>query len=454
MAKTKLFDGKATRAQQLIVGAWYANLIVVLIIWATTSASLITSGGAGGIALAFGRLFGLLAATFALTQFLLMGRILWIERPFGLDHLASYHRFNGYAAIIAILIHAPLVVLGYALSSHTNYFAQYSEVILHYQDTWKALIAEILFVTVVVSSIYIVRRKLKFESWYFVHLIVYAAIVLAFAHQLAIGGSFLDHPLARLYWLAIYVFVGVSVLFWRFTLPSLNMIRFNFRIARVERETATTTSVFISGKKLKKWSAKPGQFVLVRFLEGKFALQEHPFSMSAVPYDDEFRLTIRNSGDYTSTISTLKPGSRVLVSGPFGRFTSEIAVTKKRLFIAGGVGITPLRTLITEALAAKQDCVLLYGNRSTDDVVFQKELTRLEKVGLKIHFVYSDPPKGFSGETGYIDGPLIERLVPDFVTRDIYLCGPPPMMDSVIAAMEATKLPHDQLHYERFSLHS
>ena len=404
--------------------------------------------------MAFGRLFGLLAATFALTQFLLMGRILWIERPFGLDHLAGYHRFNGYAAITAILIHAPLVVLGYALSAKTNFFAQYTDVVLHYQYTFRALIAEILFVLVVASSIYIVRRKLKFESWYFVHLIVYAAIVLSFAHQLAIGGSFLASPLAHNYWIAVYVFVGVNVLFYRFSLPSINMLRFNFRIARVEKETATTTSVYISGRSLSKWSAKPGQFVLVRFLEGKFALQEHPFSLSAVPYNDEFRLTIRNSGDYTSTISSLKPGARVLVSGPFGRFTSDIAITNKRLFIAGGVGITPLRTMLTEALATKKDCVLLYGNRTTNDVIFKEELTRLEKLGLKIIHVFSDPPKGFSGETGYVDGPRIERLVPDFASRDIYVCGPPAMMDGVIEAMTKTALPHDQLHYERFSLHN
>lgn len=454
MVTTKLFDGKVTRAQILVVGAWYLNLVLVLTVWATTSADLLTGGSLGGYALALGRLFGLLAATFALTQFMLMGRIAWIEKPFGLDHLASYHRFNGYAAIGSIIIHAPLVVLGYGLMSHVNYFTQYAQVILHYQDTIQALIAEFLFIAVVASSIYIVRRKLKFESWYYVHLIVYAAIILAFSHQLAVGGSFQGHPLARLYWLAVYVFVALNVLIWRFGLPTVNLLRFKFTVDRVDQETASASSIYIAGNNLKAWPAKPGQYVLVRFLSKGYIFQEHPFSLSAVPKDGVFRLTVRKSGDFTSKLPRVKPGSKVLVSGPFGRFTSDVALTSKRLFIAGGVGITPIRTMIDEALASKQDCILLYGNRTLDDVIFKEELAKAKQAGLKLIPVFSKAGSTYTGEKGYIDGARIERLVPDFADRDVYVCGPQAMMDGVISDLSATKLPADQLHYERFALHN
>ncbi len=454
MVKTKLFDGKVTTPQALVVSAWYLNLVLVLVTWATTSADLLSAGNAGSLALAFGRLFGLLAATFALTQFLLMGRIAWIEKPFGLDHLASYHRFNGYAAIGFILIHAPFVILGYALMAHINYFTQYKQVLLTYEDVIPAAIAVGLFVAVVACSIYIVRKHLKFETWYYVHLLVYAAIVLAFSHQLAVGGSFQGHPLARAYWLAVYIFVAFNVLFWRFTKPTINLLRFNFRVARLEQETDSATSVHIGGRGFDKWPVKPGQYVLVRFLSKRFIWQEHPFSLSAVPADNTFRLTIRSLGDYTSLIPHLKIGGRVLVSGPFGRFTDDIAVTDKRLFIAGGVGITPLGTLIRQALAAGKDCTLIYGNRSIGDVIFKNELAKLQPKGLKIYPVFSDAPKGFKGETGYINGERIARLVPDFAKRDVYICGPQVMMDSVIADLHKTELPAEQLHFERFALHN
>ena len=452
MIQTKLLAGKFTTKQGLLIAAWYVNLLLALVVWVTTSASLLTTGGAGSIVLAIGRMLGILATVFALTQFLLMGRILWIERPFGLDHLASYHRFNGYAAILFILLHPPFVILGYALISHTNYFAQYVDVLRNYEDVLGALVGQFLFVLVVATSIYIVRRKLKFESWYYVHLAVYAAIVLVFGHQLAIGGSFIGHPLARAYWIALYAFVGLNVLFFRFILPSLNLLRFRFKVSRVVAETPSTTSIYIRGRNLKAWPAQPGQFVLVRMLNRKYGAQEHPFSLSAVPANNEFRLTIRHSGDYTNTIAGLKPGTFVLTSGPFGRFTSTLAVTDKRLFIAGGVGITPIRTLVEEALDQGKNSTLLYANRTPSDVVFDGELGQLAK--LHVINVYSDPPKDFKGARGYVTAEVVQRLVPDFKERDIYLCGPPLMMDGVIDGLLASGLSPNQLHYERFSLHN
>lgn len=454
MTSTRLLTGKLTTKQALVIGAWYAGLLLSVMAWATTSADLLTNGSLGGILLAVGRLLGILATVFALTQFLLMGRILWIERPFGLDHLASYHRFNGYAAITLILLHPLLVVAGYAVAGRANYITTYLEVIQRYSYVWWALIAELLFGLVVVTSIYIVRHRLKFESWYSVHLLAYAAIVLVFFHQFAVGGSFINHPLARAYWYGVYMFVGLNVLFFRFTLPTLNLVRFGFRVSRVVAETPTTTSVYIRGRNLGAWRAQPGQFVLVRFLSVPYGLQEHPFSLSAIPANNEFRLTIRHSGDYTNTIGGLKSETAVLVSGPFGRFTSELAVTDKRLFIAGGVGITPIRTLIKEAVAQHKEAVLVYGNRTPDDVVFGAELRAFGPARLPVTEVYSDPPPAFKGLTGYVTAELVQQLVLDFKERDIYLCGPPQMMDGIIDGLLADGLSPSQLHFERFNLHN
>jgi predicted ferric reductase len=454
MVKTKLLAGKLTTKQSLVIGAWYANLMLAVLVWLTTSSVLFTSGDLGSILLAVGRLLGILATVFALTQFLLMGRILWIERPFGLDHLASYHHFNGYAAISLILIHPLFIIAGYAFASHTNYIKTYIDVVQHYSYVWWALIAELLFVLVVATTIYIVRRRLKFESWYSVHLLVYAAIVLVFFHQFAVGGSFIGHPLARAYWYGVYLFVALNVLFFRFTLPTLNLLRFRFKIKRVVAETLTTTSIYIGGRHLKAWPAKPGQFVLVRMLAWPYILQEHPFSLSAIPENDEFRLTIRHSGDFTNTVDKLKPGSWVLASGPFGRFTSELAVTNKRLFVAGGVGITPLGALIKEAIAQNKDSRLIYGNRTPDDVVFDHDLHKFGPDKLPITNVYSDPPESYPGVSGYVTAELIEREVPDFKNRDVYVCGPPPMMEGIIDELLASGLPPNQLHFERFQLHN
>jgi predicted ferric reductase len=454
MLKTKLFDGDLQLQQQAIVSFWVFNFALILLLWLTTTTF---SGGLAIMLDAIGMLCGLLATFFALTQFMLMGRINWIERQFGLDHLASYHRIYGYLAITFIMIHPIFITISYSMENHINLFRQYVDLILHYNYVWLAFIAQILFIAVVVSSIYIARKRMKFESWYFVHLAVYAAIVIVPLHQLAVGDSFAGdtHPLARIYWIGLYVFVGLNILVWRFSIPLYNLLRFDFRIAKVVAETPTTTSIYIHGRKLERWRTKPGQFVLVRFFSKKAWWQEHPFSLSMSPHDNLFRLTIRHVGDYTTdVIPSLQRGTRVLVSGPYGRFTNDVATTRKRLFIAGGIGITPLRTLLEEAVKARQDSVLIYGSRFPDDTPLSSELDKLVRHHVRLIKVYSEPPSKYRGEKGYVDLARIKRLVPDYITRDTYICGPPVMMEHLVQELSHAKVRPDQLHFERFALHN
>lgn len=454
MLRTKLFDGPSTITQQLIISFWGANLGAVVLLWATTTEF------TTDLSLALhniGLLLGLLATFFALTQFMLMGRVAWVERNFGLEHLASYHRLNGYLAITFILLHPIFITASHSLESHRNFVGEYVYSVSHDPYVWMALIAEVLFVTVVASSIYIARRHLKFETWYFVHLMVYAAIVLVPFHQLTIGSSFVAgfHPLARAYWLGLYAFVAVNVLLWRFGWPLLNLVVHRFTIERVEAETPTTTSLYIRVRNFEQWRSRPGQFVLIRIFAKGFWWQEHPFSLSWIPHDGLLRLTIRHVGDYTSMIDQLRPGTRVMVSGPYGRFTREVAQTNKRLFIAGGVGITPLRSMLEEAVSSNIDSILIYANRAPNDVVFEGELDVLAAKNCKTVKVFSDPPKTYRGHTGYVTGELVKRLVPDVAERDVYVCGPPPMMEGLLNNFAELELaPPEQIHYERFALHN
>jgi predicted ferric reductase len=450
MLRTKLFDGEPTAAQQAIISLWFINIGGVLLLWATTTDFFPTWGSWLD---AIGMLLGLLATYFALTQFMLMGRIAWIERQFGLDHLASYHRLNGYLAFTFILLHPIFITTSYAIDAHRNLAVEFADIVLHYSYVWMALIAELLFIGVVATTIYIVRKRLKFESWYFVHLMVYLAIVLVPFHQLTVGMSFASgHPLATTYWLGLYGFAALNLAIWRFGLPVFNYFRFGWRIDRLVAETPTTTSVYIRGRKLRRFKSRPGQFILVRIFAKGFWWQEHPFSLSWIPHEDLLRLTIRHVGDYTSAIAGLTAGKRVLVSGPYGRFTGEIRRGKGELFIAGGVGITPIRSLTEQLVSKQRPATLLYANRSPDDIVLADELAAIQ--GLRVVPVYSDPPIGYRGHVGYIDEKLVSSEIPDAKQRDIYLCGPPPMMEGLLQQFIDAGFDPNLIHYERFALHN
>src|SRR5690349_18555559 len=103
---------------------WAGNLALIVYFWAPNGALEVTSGDLPTMLHALGRLFGLLATFCALLQFILMGRVGWLEPIFGLDRLAIFHRFNGYATLAFMVLHSSLMTLTHPLlTGSTNFFA-------------------------------------------------------------------------------------------------------------------------------------------------------------------------------------------------------------------------------------------------------------------------------------------------------------------------------------------
>lgn len=434
-------------------GFWGVSLALIIGFWLTGSTGELASGDFAAIWHAFGRLFGLLATYSALTQFVLMGRAGWLEPIFGLDRLAIFHRRNGIAALTLIVLHSFSMIQTHALLAGVAPI-QAAQFTFSLPYVWLAVLAEFLFIATVITSIIIVRKHLKFETWYAVHIFNYAAIAIVPFHQFTNGSDFLINQTFAYYWLGLYAFTALNLLVWRFGRPLWQAGHYQFQVDKIVQETPTVTSVYITGKHLDTFKAKGGQFVLVRFFDKRVMWQEHPFSLSALPSTHHLRLTIRQLGDFTNLVPTFKPGTKVWVSGPFGGFIHELQVKNKVAYIAGGIGITPIRSMIEERAMAgkKDDAILLYGNRTQADTALMGELEMLAgKINMPIYNVLSDQPD-YKGEKGFVDKEKIVRLIPDFIERDIFLCGPPPMMAGVKKALRELGVPDSQVHYERFAL--
>jgi predicted ferric reductase len=204
----------------------------------------------------------------------------------------------------------------------------------------------------------------------------------------------------------------------------------------------------------------PGQFAWLTAWKSPFADAEHPFSISSSAEEREkIAFTVKELGDFTRTIKIMQPGQKVYLDGPFGSFSVDRhAHAPYFAFIAGGVGITPIMSML-RTLADRGDkrpLLLIYANQDWESVIFRQELEQLkEKLNLSLVHVLASPPEGWSGETGYITQSMLDRYLPKEKRRnsiEVFVCGPPPMMDTVEVALTRIGVPFGDYHSERFNL--
>ena len=402
--------------------------------------------------LAWGRLAGLLAALALVVQLILIGRVRWLEPAYGLDRLTRVHHVNGLLVPLLLLAHVGLIVSAYSRQFSTPVLAELKDLLLHWDDVAAAAAAFLLALGVVGLSLQRVRRRLRYETWFYVHLLTYAVLFLSVGHQLAVGGDFADHPAATAAWWGLYAFgVGNLVLFL-VARPLFLFARHRFTVQRVEPETDDVTSVYITGRRLDRFKVEAGQFLILRFLAPGFRFEAHPFSLSCTPNGEFLRVSIKHVGDFTARVPSLPAGTRVVIDGAHGAFTARRCRADKALLLAGGIGITPLRSLSATLAAAGKDVVLIHGVRRRKDIVFAAELEAIARAGrLAVHHVLSSEPE-WTGRKGYVDLACIRDCAPDFLEREVYLCGPPPMMAGLIATLAAAGVRRGRLHYERFAL--
>ena len=435
--------------KKLFYVAFLANVAIIVFFWAQSSFSLLFSG-LGSALSSLGRLCGLLAVFIVLLQFVLMGRARWLEKIFGLDNLAKVHKLNGYGTIAFIVFHTVFITAGYAISSHTTFISQFFTFLTNYEDVFKAFLATDIFIIVVFFSIYIVRRHLKYELWYLIHILTYLAVILAWGHQLQNGQDFASNHLFVLYWYALYIFVFANLLYFRFFLQYYQFFKHRFYVESVVKENDSVSSMYISGRNIQQFKVQAGQFIMVRFLSGMKVLQSHPFSVSMLPTNNRMRITIKSNGDFTNTISEIKKNTKIIIDGPYGVFTEKLCTHNKVLFIAGGIGITPIRVLIQQMAENKQDVILLYSNKKESETVFKKELDELsKKYHFPIRYMYT---QGKMANSGRLNSEKIYLFVPDILERDVYLCGSSKMMESMILELKKCSVKSWDIHYENFSL--
>lgn len=432
------------------VAGWGLALLALANACAVAGLWLVTGGPAdvhdlSSALTAAARVAGLLGAYFVLVELLLLARIPLLERIAGFERLAAIHRVNGRVALGLLLGHAALITAGYTIGDRISLLDELDRLITGYPGVITAIAGLALLVAVVVTSAVAVRRRLRYETWYFVHLYAYLAVALAFSHQLATGTDFVARPGARAYWYALYgVTLGVLVVF-RLGLPlARSLLVHRLRVERVVEESPGVVSVEIGGVRLDRLRARAGQFFSWRFLTRDRWWESHPFSLSAAPDGRRLRITVKGIGDYTAALKAIPPGTRVIAEGPFGSFTAAARRRPRVALIAGGVGITPIRALLEDMPGGPEDITVVYRALSDDDVILRSELDELAgRRGVEVHYEL--------GGHDVLTPERLQALMPDIALRDVYVCGPPAMVEATRASLGRSGVSRRHIVTERFA---
>ena len=396
-----------------------------------------------------GRITGLLAGYAVVVLLALMARVPALERGLGSDRLARWHAMGGRYTVSLAVAHTLLIIWGYAVAANTNVFHETSTLVLNYTDVMMATVAVVLLVAVGITSARAARRKLRYETWHFIHLYTYLAIALAFSHQFATGADFVNNAKARWLWSAMYIAVGLLLLWYRLLTPIRAAFRHQFRVVEVRRESIDVVSVTVTGRRLGDLRAESGQFFRWRFLTRDLWWAANPYSLSAAPRRDLLRITVKITGDHSAALLNLRPRVRVLAEGPYGAFTATRRTQRRVLLLAGGVGITPLRSMLETLQGRPGDIDLIYRANTEADLVLRHEIDWIaQRRGIVVHYLLGPPLRG---NADHLSAAQLRRLVPDIAERDVFLCGPEPMMDAARAGLRQAGVPRRHIHHESFA---
>ena len=449
------------RRQQYRRRARIADILVTSL-WgsgAAAAALFLATGGAakfGTIADAVtstGIIAGLIGTDFILVMIVLAARIPIIDRTVGHDRAIAVHRSLGKPALYLLLGHALLLLTGYGLSSGINPIAEIGP-LLAIPDMPLAFIGLGLLVVVVITSLVAVRRRFSYEGWHLVHLLSYAAVLVAVPHQLSVGGILSNGSVERVYWIALYVLAFGSIATYRFVEPVVSTIRHRLRVDRVESVAPGVVSIHFSGRNLRSLESAGGQFFVWRFWTGRTWWHSHPISLSSLPTGTTARITVRDLGTGSSAISAVRPGTRVSFEGPYGMFTDAGRTAPKLAIVVAGIGITPVRAFLEDSRVQPGETTILLRASTVEETYLWDEIADLAREkGARVYTMVgkrAHTGPGWMPQADSSRGVTLRSVFPDLEDSDLYICGPTAWLDLVEIDARRAGIPEHQLHTERF----
>jgi len=380
-------------------------------------------------------------------EFALVARFAPVAAPFGQDALLQFHRQIGYVGLAFVFGHVALSLKWEALTP--------SDAVQAPALVWFGVAAVASVVVLIVTSVWRLRLRLSYEFWHLIHTVLAVVAVVGALVHVYLVDEYVSTLWKQVLW-GLMAAAFLSLLVWVRLIKPRRMRDLPWRLERLDREPGQTTTLELSPPDGVAFGFDPGQFAWFGFGRSPYSLTLHPFSFSSSAERAEVEIAVKALGDFTSRIHELDPGTTVYVDGPHGVFSMDQDEGPGFGFIAGGVGIAGLISML-RTMADREDvrpAILFYANSDWDSVAFRDELERLKgRMDLTVVHVLERPPEEWDGESGFVTAEILSRHLPSGFGRfQYFICGPGRMMDAVESALVELGVPGERVHTERFDM--
>lgn len=392
--------------------------------------------------LSFAQICALVGASFFSWNFILSARPKWLEGGFGgLNKVFVAHHTFGGIAFVLLLLHAILVTAQYLPIS----VVLTGEMMIDLSDMAKnfgRLTLGIILVVLVITYYF----PLKHNTWKWTHQIIGAALLTGFSHVFLINSTVTTYLPLR-YWMLGILICGIIAYSYRVIFGKYLVSRHKYTVTDIKRYPGGIMEIILTPQAA-SLNHKPGQFIFISFIQDGITTEFHPFSITSDSSSKQLSIGVKQLGDYTNTLAALQRGTLAKIEGPFGRFYVQKNHHADQIWIAGGIGITPFLSMIRSQKTIDGGKIwLFYSVNIIDEAVFLPEIIKYSEENDDFIFVLHETKR-----SDYITADIIQNKVKELSSKEIFLCGPPPMMKSLREQLVNKNVDDKVIHSEEFSL--
>ena len=341
------------------------------------------------------------------------------------------HHVLGTFSLILLLIH-PLTLslsnLSFSPLAAANYF-------IPTLQTSYILSGEISLIIMILLLVITFYFSLKYHVWKSTHQYLGLAFIIGFIHTLTASTDFQSNSTLKIY----YIFISLTAIIcyvYRTLLGKYLIIKATYRLVAINQITPTQTEFLMEpiGPRLNYYA---GQYAFFQFQSQAVSTESHPFSIASSPQEQYLRVVIKKLGDYTSTVNQAKIGGLVKIEGPYGKFSPHFYPSINSVWIAGGVGITPFIGMARDLINTPRKADLYYAFSNPSDAIF-------------LDLFKNIPNLNFYPCDSSINGRLTIDKISNYQGKDIFFCGPPPMIHGLIDQFIKAGVDKNRLISENF----